>query len=112
MSTDEYKTIIRRAFEEAVNRGNMGTIDELFDWQPVEVKQNLTKLRTDFPDLHVTIEDMIAEGEKVATRETWRGTHAATDKQVEGTVLHIFWIADGRVVNEWSAGWEWLDPFG
>lgn len=104
-------TIIRRAFEQAVNQGNMLTIDEFFAWQPAENKQSLSKMRHDFPDLHVIIEDMIAEEYKVATRETWRATHAATGKRVEGTVLHIFWIADGRVINEWGAGWEWRAQF-
>jgi predicted ester cyclase len=65
-------------------------------------------VRRTLPDLEVTIETLFGEGELVASIETWRGTHATSGEQVEGTVLHVFRFTSGQVVEEWSAGWEWL----
>jgi predicted ester cyclase len=73
---------------------------------PDGFKQFATMFRNAFPDLHITVEDMIAEGDKVATRETLRGTHkgdlmgiAATGKKVtfSGTVIIRF--AGGKEVE-------------
>ncbi len=64
--------------------------------------------RAGFPDLHITIEDIIAEGDKVATRATARGTHKGefmnippTGKQVTVTSIAIQQIAGGKVVEVW-----------
>ena len=62
-----------------------------------------------FPDLRATVEDMIAEGDKVVTRWTMRGTHEgmvrdipATGKQVTVKGVTIKRMANGKVVEEWS----------
>jgi hypothetical protein len=47
----------------------------------------------------------------VTTRESWRGIHAYTGKQLTGKVTHIFRIGDCQIVEAWSGGWEWLDQF-
>jgi steroid delta-isomerase-like uncharacterized protein len=72
-------------------------------------KQYLSMLLTAFPDLHVTIEDMIGEGDKVVVRFTFRGTHQGdlrsippTGKQVEVTGIDIICAANGKVVEEWA----------
>ena len=124
MSIEENKTIVRRIFEEAVNRGNVAVIDELFApnfvdhsaWPeqgpgPAGIKQAITDFRSTFPDLHITIEHLIAEGDNVVSREIWRGSHAPTGQQVTGTVIHIFQITGGKVIAEWSEGWGWLKQF-
>ena len=65
--------------------------------------------RQAFPDSYFTIEDMMAEGEKVATRKTFHGTHQGesmgilpTGQQVSMGLIDIVRIADGRVVEHWS----------
>ena len=57
-----------------------------------------------FPDLHVTIEDMIAEGDKVVCRNVWRATDGTKKIQFKGIVIWRF--ADGRIVERWAS----VDP--
>lgn len=75
---------------------------------PESFKQVVTMLLTAFPDLRVTIEDQIAEGDKVASRFTMRGTHkgefmgiAPTGRQVTFTGIGIRRIAGGKLVEIW-----------
>ncbi len=118
---EKNKNIVNRVFKELVNERNLSSIDELYvsgmvDHSPFEgdtpgiegFRKSVKDFITMFPDLKVTVEDMIAEGDKVATRETWKGTHAITKKVVTGETMHIFRIADGKITDEWSKGWEWL----
>src|SRR5215469_5743106 len=88
-SEEENKAHYRRTFEEVFNQGNLALVDELVapDYLNHEVppdmksrgpdstRQVVRMLRTAFPDLHVTIEDLVAEGDTVAGRVTMRGTH-------------------------------------
>ncbi|MFC1494043.1 ester cyclase [Thermodesulfobacteriota bacterium] len=86
MSTEENKAIIRRVIEECVNKGNLDIADEVlasnyiyhFPTHDIEgpegFKEFIRTMRTAFPDLHVTIEDFIAEGDKVVGLFTMRGT--------------------------------------
>ena len=62
-----------------------------------------------FSDLKVTVDNMIAAGDLVATKDSWKGIHAATKKVVTGETMHVFRIADGKITDEWSNGWEWLE---
>lgn len=85
----ENKAISRRAGEELFNRGNVDVADELFapsfvfhdpvnheDWHgPESVKQFAVMMRAAFPDLRYTVEDQIAEGNRVSTRYRVSGTH-------------------------------------
>ena len=68
-----------------------------------------------FPDLRVTVEDMVAEGDEVATRWSFRGTHQgelmgipATGKQVEASGITIHRVSGGKIVE----GWTILDNLG
>ena len=127
MSTEENKDIVRRDIEEIWNKGNMAVADELLaanfvNHDPVgspegpetsnleAYKQGIIDFRTDFPDFHVTIEEMIAEGDKVVTRWTCTGTHkgksgvfdiAPTGKQVTIEGATIDHIAGGKILEEW-----------
>jgi predicted ester cyclase len=63
---------------------------------------------TAFPDLHLTIEDLIAEGDKVVDRQTARGTHQGTfmgipptGKQITVTAMNISRIVGGKIVEHW-----------
>jgi ketosteroid isomerase-like protein len=116
------QALIRRLFEEVINGGDLVVFDALYARNcvdrnafrghargPAAKWHAISEIRAAFPDLHVTIESLRTEADTVITRETWRGTHAFTGKQVTGTVTHIFRIHDGQIVEEWSGGWAWLD---
>ena len=122
MSTEDNKALVHRFYEEVINRGNMAVVDELTSPnyvghdpgfpQPIRgpegLKQYFLVLRTAFPDLHLTIEDMVAEGETVVTRQTSRGTHQGdlmgmppTGQQMMVTGMAIHRLADGKFVESW-----------
>ena len=115
MSIEKNKAIIRRLVEEGVNQGKLDVLDELFAPEfvdrstqeqvpgPEGVKQFFQALRADFPDLSVSIDDLIAEGEKVVIRTTWRGTRPS-GQQTARTMIQIFRLADGKFVEEWNEG--------
>ncbi len=120
MSTEENKAINHRAYEEGLNQRNLAIFDELctpdFVAHPSSrtiqglesYKQFLSMYLTAFPDLHFTIEDEIAEGDKVVIRYTLRGTHKGdlvgippTGKQVTQTGVSIVRLANGKGVEIW-----------
>ena len=120
--SEENKALARRYVEEAINKGNLAVIDELTAADYVEhspfpgqapgiegEKQLISMLRAAFPDLHSTIEDLIAEGDKVVLRATARGTHKGefmgippTGKQVTVTEIHIIRFVGGKGVEHWG----------
>lgn len=123
MSTEQNKALVRRLMEEVFNRGNINLVDELFASDFVEreelppglppgreaVKQLLTMFRSAFPDFKVTIDDVIAEGDKVVVRSTWSGTHKGefmgippTSKSVSFGVFDTMRIAGGKFVEHWG----------
>ena len=75
-----------------------------------EARQFVSMYKTAFPDLHAAVEDVIAEGDRVVTRWTLRGTHQGeieefgppTGKQVEIEGITIHRIEDGKIVEEWE----------
>ncbi len=86
---EENKALIQRFVEEAFNKGNLDIADEVYapsfashgpttpegPGSPEDVKQFVNLYRRAFPDLHTTVEDLIAEGDKATYRWTARGTH-------------------------------------
>ena len=122
MTEEENKALNRRFVEEVINQGNTDAIDELIDPGVVDhaappgfptgregAKQFFAMMRSAFPDLHLTIEDMIAEGDKVVMRSTWSGTHQgefmgvpATGRRVTVGGIDISRCADGRMVEHWE----------
>ena len=124
MSTEENKALVRRVFE-AFNNQNLAVVDELLEerYAPAFVwhdappgfspglagfKQAFTASWTAFPDGHWTIEDQIAEGDKVTTRYTGRGTHRGeflgvppTGKQASWTGIEIDRIEEDKIVETW-----------
>ena len=124
MTTETNKAIIRRIVEEIENRDNLALIDELLAPNFVNhtpapglppdgegIKQLLSMYRAALPDGSMTIEDMIAEGDKVATRKTYRGTHQGeflgippTGRHVTVGLIDIMHIVDGKVVEHWNVG--------
>jgi steroid delta-isomerase-like uncharacterized protein len=124
MSTEENKALARRAFEEAWNKGNLAVLDQLvaadFDGHPQPSdadfgrgpegqKRFIGMYRAAFPDIQMTIEDMTAEGDRVAVRWTGRGTHTgelmgmpATGKRATVTGILIDRIAGGKIAESWG----------
>ena len=125
MSTEDTKAIARRtyeAFNEAFQTGNLSLLDAVIDANAVDhnpvpgqppglegVKQVFGAFTTAFPDLKFTVDDMIAEEDKVASRLTLRGTHRGdfqgippTGKRVVQTGIDILRIAGGKVVERWG----------
>ena len=105
------KSIARRYFDEILNKGSAPAIDSLvapdvvFRNPPVVVKgidefrKFVAALRTAFPDLHFTLHDELAEGNKVATRWVMRGTQGARKMDVSG--MDIFLIENGKIREIW-----------
>ena len=122
MSQEENKAVVRRFFEEAWNQQNLNVIDEIFAATVVfngqsitrdALKQALGGRRAAFPDIQVTVDDQVAEGEKVSTRRTWRATHrgpyrgvAPTGKQVKWTQISVVRFSQGRIVEDWAVADE------
>ena len=83
--------------------GPLGELRDLGSFQ-----QLLSSLFTSFPDLQVEVNDAVAEGDRVATRMTMRGTHRGdfqgvppTGKSVTGTGASTYRVVDGKIVEEW-----------
>lgn len=122
------KAIARREVEEAFSKGNLDVLEDIIapDYvshdpgipEPIRglegVRQLVAGYRQAFPDLQVTIEDQIAEGERVVTRWSARGTHqgdlwgiAPTGKQATVTGISIERIVGGKIVEDWT-NWDTL----
>jgi len=124
--SEEIKAGTRRFVEEVWNRGNLALVDQSVAaecvyrgpaWDvhdPEGFKKVVTASRSAFPDLHLSIDDIIGEGDKVVTRWILRGTHkgdlmgiAPTGKQVTIWGINIERNANGKRVEEWEA-WDVL----
>jgi predicted ester cyclase len=118
MSTEGNKATIHR-FNEVMNTGTVDTLDEIlaadFVWHNTgrrgvkAMKQAVIAFRTIFPDTHLVIEDVIAEGDKVVVRLSGSGTHKGeffgiqpTGKMVTWTGIAIGRCRDGKIVEMWS----------
>jgi predicted ester cyclase len=123
MGVAEHEALVRRIFAEALNGGDLAVVDEAFSPQFVDrsapeqavgsegVKEYMRAVRAGFPDLHVTIEELVAGDDTVELRERWHGTHlgeyegtAPTGRVVERTMTRTFRFAGGKIVEEWSSG--------
>jgi predicted ester cyclase len=124
MSAKEIKALERRLYEEC-NKGKaaaLAVIDELYATDIVyhsstgrdirgikDYKQHISEFYSTFPDLHFTIEDMVAEGDKVAVRLTGTGTNKGEFRGIPPTIKKItVWeiqidrVAGGKFVEGWS----------
>ena len=121
MSTEENKALIRRAFEEVWGKGDFAVEKEVVATDVVDHNtppgwplgleghhQVVVMVRNAFPDLQITLEDVIAEGDKVVDRWTIRATHTGpfmnippTRKQVTFTGMDITRIKNGKIVELW-----------
>jgi steroid delta-isomerase-like uncharacterized protein len=118
--SEENKDLARRSWESVENSDSL---DEFYppnvvwhnpegDIQGIEqAKQFVTMFKTAFPDMGATVEDVVAEGDKVVTRVTLRGTHQGeveefgppTGRQVEAHGITIHRIEGDKIVEEWNS---------
>jgi steroid delta-isomerase-like uncharacterized protein len=111
--------LVRRWYEEVWNEGRLDVCDAIFapDYRhpgqalpgPVGPKRVVEAYRRAFPDIRFTIEDMLSDGSRVATRLTFRGTHlgvlddlAPTRRRVEVRAIGIFHVDGDRLVQHWG----------
>ena len=128
MSAEENKALVRRYIEEAVNRGNLTVLEGVIhphmrnplapppaDGSAVErYKRGVAATRAAFPDVEVTFDCMVAEGDLVAYQCTWRGTHRGAWRGIAPTGRRVEWratcfrrVVDGKVVEAWGT-YDWL----
>ena len=123
--SEENKALVRRWFDEVWNKGNADVIDDLFDENgiahglsddpknpirgPRDYRPFYAVFREAFPNMTIVVEDMVAEGDKVAARCSVHGKHegdfmgrAATGSPVDITGITIVRIADGKIVEAWN----------
>ncbi|MCP8323656.1 MAG: ester cyclase [Candidatus Methylarchaceae archaeon HK02M2] len=117
MSLEENKSIVRRWIEE-YNKHNLDSFDEFIAPDYVDhtnqvdrdgLKQLFTMGFTGFPDWHETIEDIIAEGDKVWVRLSYTGTHTGefmglppTGKKITSKGVDIYRIVNGKLAEYWN----------
>ncbi len=129
MSTDENKALVRRWFSEVVSNGDMSSLDEIcavchpafvmvqgvVEPAPQGIsglKDLIARLRTAFPDLTATVEEQVAEGDKVVSRVTMSGTHQGefmgmppTGKTFTVGGASIWEVKGGQLISEWVS-WD------
>jgi steroid delta-isomerase-like uncharacterized protein len=121
MPTEDNKTLARRFMEET-DKGNLDVIDELIAKDSVDhtpmpgqppgaegVKWVFRTLKGGFPDMKGTIQDIVAEGDRVAVRRRTRGTHTGefmgippTGKTVDVEEIHIMRVKNGKFTEHWG----------
>jgi steroid delta-isomerase-like uncharacterized protein len=127
-SVEDNKAVIRHYLEEAWNQKNLGILDQLTasnyaryisgQASPLDregQKQRIASFHQGLPDVHLTLEDLVAEGDRVVFRISLRGTHTGTlmgvpptGKQVTISAIDIARLADGKIVEHWGQ----MDTFG
>jgi ketosteroid isomerase-like protein len=118
---EQNKAVIRRQLE-AFGPGKLSVLEQLADELytadyvvhdpgspglprgPEGVKVFVRGFLTAIPDARITVEDQIAEGDKVTTRFTMRGTNAASGKPVTMQVLCLSRFVGGKIAEEWQIG--------
>jgi steroid delta-isomerase-like uncharacterized protein len=118
--SEQNKTLARRWFEDLFSRGNLDAANEILSAEFVdhlthedergleELKHYVSIYRSAFPDIQDSVEDIVAEGDKVVVRWTSSGIHqgefmgvAPTGRHVTFTGMRLFRIADNKIVESW-----------
>ncbi len=122
MSLESNKALVRRWYDAFINGHDVDVLDELLapgfashflSGAPGRTRDELKEIDgrmfAAFPDLRVTVEDMVAEGDRIAVRYSSYGTHRgdalgipATDQAAESTGMDLFRIADGKIAERWA----------
>ena len=118
IAVEENKAVVSRLWEEVWNQNDLTVCDEIFDAEYAKHERRFVPiLRAAFPDLHFSVDDMIAEADKVVTRYTFSGTHQgefmnipATGKPVKIKCIWIHRLAENRIVE--GRDWGLTDALG
>jgi predicted ester cyclase len=117
MRIEEMKSFVRQHFEDFVNRRKLEVADVNFASDfvdhgadvppgtpagPQGAKQYVGSALDRFPDMHVTIDDIIAEGDKVVVRNTWTGTDRQSGKRLRFSGIVIWRMKDGKLAERWA----------
>ena len=119
MTVSQNQEVLRSVIEEGFNKGNYDALDALFAPSYHEhqfglkttlegFKEDIQYLRGGFPDLHLTIEDMISNADRVWIRMTAQGTNHGpfmgppTGKPIQITVMDVCRFENGRIVEHWG----------
>ena len=113
--TEQNKTFIQNHFEEFVNRQNSAIAYQNFAADFLDhdapygeaigaepAKQMMEATSVKYPDIHVTIEDIIAEDDKVMVRNTWRATDSSTGTKIEFKGFVLWRLANGKIAERWA----------
>jgi steroid delta-isomerase-like uncharacterized protein len=118
----DYKALAQRWFTEVMNEGNLEVIDEIcsqdfVDHDPLPgtspdfagLKDFVTQVRSAFPDIETTAEDILVEGDRLAVRSTIRGTHKgdfmgipASGKKVEVSIYDFVRFENDQAAEHWG----------
>lgn len=123
LSPEEMKEFVKNHFEDFVNRkkpevAQVNFSSDFLDHDepsgpqvgPEAAMVMMKAAYKRWPDLHVTVEDMIAEGDKVMVRNTWRATDSTTGKKIEFHGFVLWRFADRKIVERWATITEPLEP--
>ncbi len=115
MGTVENKAVQQRIIDEVINKKNLDLADELFSEEhelhpgapgvtrgPEGMKQAFAGLHEEFPEVRVDIESMVAEGDMVAVRLTFSGTHAPTGQRSTWPEMVFARFSEGKAVESWE----------
>jgi predicted SnoaL-like aldol condensation-catalyzing enzyme len=115
VGTAENKAVLGRIIEEVINRKNLDLADELYSDEhelhpeapgvgrgPEGMRRAFAGLHEEFPDVRVEIESMVAEGDMVAVRLTFSGTHAATGEPAAWPEMVFTRFSAGKAVESWE----------
>lgn len=119
MTTDDNKALVQQFFQQVVNQKNLSALAQFVDpagvnhtvpaGMPQQGSQMLALYLAAFPDAQATVEDLLADGDKVVARVSIRGTHqgafrgiSPTGKPITVMGIHVFRIANGKLVEHWG----------
>ena len=121
MSTEENKAVVRRYLDEIINQGNIGVAEEIVAQDYInhtpsggvgsgraDFIQGLVTMLTAFPDWHVTVEEMIAEGDLVVDQFRISATHTgsvngipASGRPIATVGMHMWRVHNGKLIEGW-----------
>jgi predicted ester cyclase len=119
MSTEDNKALVQRFFEEVINQRNVAALDQFVSPNAVNhtvpsglpqgPNQFLSMHLNAFPDVKATVEDLLADGDKVVALVSYRGTHQGAFRSISPTGklitlmgINIFRIVNGKIVEHWG----------
>jgi len=118
MSSEQNKATVRRFYDEVINQNNVAVLEELhgdkyvshdLPSDPAALKSFIGSFHAAFPDGRITIDQMIAEGDAVALRATYRGTQTGrfqdippTGKAVTVPAQDMYRVVEGKIVEHWG----------